>query len=146
MIYSTSAKYAVMAMIDLAACSDDDPKLIKDISASTGIPHPFLAKLVQLLVKAGVLNSIKGRGGGLRFTRSPSEIPLAEVVRAVDGQQALQNCIFGLQLCDGTRNCPIHPLWGPIRDQILNFLETTTIADLADKIKPVQKNYWRSHE
>ncbi len=140
MIYSTSAKYAVMALIDLAARSGDQPKLIKDISTSTGIPHPFLAKIIQLLVKAGVLNSIKGRGGGLRFTRNPSQIPLGDIVRAVDGQQALLNCMFGLQFCDGTRNCPLHALWGPTRERILDFLETTTIADLADKVKPLQKN------
>ena len=93
-----------------------------------------------MLVKAGVLNSIKGRGGGLKFTRDPSQILLSDIIRAVDGQQALQNCMFGLQFCDGTRNCPLHPLWGPIREQILDFLETTSIADLADKVKSIQKN------
>ena len=140
MIYSTSTKYAVMALTDLAARSETRPALTRDLSASTGIPLPFLAKLVQLLVKSGLLNSIKGRGGGLRFTRNPSQIHLGDIVRAVDGQQALQNCMFGLQFCDGTQNCPLHALWGPTRERILDFLETTTIADLADKVKPLQKN------
>jgi len=134
MIYSTSTKYAVMALIELAIRQNDRPVQIREISESTGIPHHFLAKLVQTLVKAGILSSIKGRGGGLKFVRSPEDITLTEVVKAIDGQQAFQSCIFGLQSCDGTRNCPIHSVWGPIRDQIINFLENTTVADLGSKM------------
>ena len=134
MIYSTSTKYAVMALIELAIRQNDRPVQIREISESTGIPYHFLAKLVQILVKAGILSSIKGRGGGLKFVRSPEDITLAEVVKTIDGQQVFQSCIFGLQNCDGTRNCPIHSVWGPIRDQIINFLENTTVADLGSKM------------
>lgn len=134
MIYSTSTKYAVMALIELASRRPGRPVQIKEISESTGIPHFFLAKLVQTLVKAGMLSSSKGRGGGVGFAKPPSDITLAEVVKAIDGPEALRSCIFGLQSCDGTRNCPLHPAWGPIRDQILSFLKTTTIADLAVKM------------
>ena len=134
MIYSTSTKYAVMALIELAVRQNDRPVQIREISESTGIPHHFLAKLVQTLVKVGILSSIKGRGGGLKFVRSPEDITLAEVVKAIDGQQVFHSCIFGLQSCDGTRNCPIHSVWGPIRDQIINFLENTTVADLGSKM------------
>jgi len=133
MIYSTSSKYAVMALIFLAVHQNDRPVQIREISESTGIPRHFLAKLVQTLVKAGILSSTKGRGGGIKFVRSPKEITIAEVVRVIDGQQAFQNCIFGLQSCDGTRNCPIHPMWGPTRDKIIDFLENTTVAELASE-------------
>jgi len=135
MIYSTSTKYAVMALIELAARGNNRPVQIKEISESTGIPRYFLAKLVQTLVKADILSSAKGKGGGLRFARPPSQISLAEVVRAIDGEGALQNCIFGLERCDGTRNCPLHPIWGPIRNQIIRFLHNTTVADLAIKMR-----------
>ena len=134
MIYSTSTKYAVVALIKLSVRQNDRPVQIKEISESTGIPYHFLAKLIQTLVKAGILSSTKGRGGGLKFVRSPEEITIAEVVKAIDGQQAFQSCIFGLQSCDGTKNCPMHSVWGPIRDQIINFLENTTVADLGAKI------------
>jgi len=141
MIYSTSSKYAVMALIELAVRQNERPVKIKEISESTGIPYHFLAKLIQTLVKAGTLSSTKGRGGGLQFTRSPSQINIAEVVKAIDGQQAFQSCIFGLQSCDGTKNCPVHSLWGPIRDEILNFLENTTVADLASKMRQEDGSY-----
>ena len=91
-----------MALIELAARGDNRPVQIKEISESTGMPRYFLAKLVQTLVKADILSSSKGRGGGLRFARPPSQISLAEVVRAIDGEGALQNCIFGLERCDRT--------------------------------------------
>jgi Rrf2 family protein len=135
MIYSTSTKYAVMALIELAVRQNDRPVQVREISKSTGIPHHFLAKLIQTLVKAGILSSTKGRGGGLKFVRSPEEVTIAEVVKAIDGQQVFQSCIFGLQNCDGTKNCPMHSVWGPIREQILKFLQKTTVADLASKMR-----------
>jgi Rrf2 family protein len=131
MIYSTTTKYAIMALIDLASRSGQRAQ-IKDLSQSAGIPRQFLGKIVQTLVKAGILSSSKGRGGGVRFATDPGEVNLATIVRIIDGQQALLNCMFGLQLCDGTRNCPIHHMWGPIRNQIMDFLESTTLADLAN--------------
>lgn len=135
MTYSTSTKYAVMALIELATRQDEQPVQIKEISRSAGVPHHFLAKLIQTLVKAGILNSTKGRGGGIRFALPPSEVTIADVVKIIDGQQALQDCIFGLQSCDGTRDCPLHSVWGPIREQILNFLENTTVAELSSKVR-----------
>lgn len=135
MTYSTSTKYAVMALIELATRQYEQPVQIKEISNSTDIPHHFLAKLIQTMVKAGILSSTKGRGGGIEFALPPSEVTIADVVKIIDGQQALQDCIFGLQSCDGTRDCPLHSVWGPIREQILNFLENTTVAELASKVR-----------
>jgi len=135
MIYSTSTKYAVMALTDLAARQEGQRVQIKEISETVHIPFPFLAKLVQTLVKAGILNSTKGKGGGLQFARLPSQVTIAEVIQAIDGPEAIRNCIFGLQHCDGTRNCPSHSMWGPVRDQIIAFLENTTVDDLASTIK-----------
>ena len=133
MIYSDSAKYAVLACMELAARPDDRPVQIGQIAASIGISHHYLAKVVQSLVKAGILNSTRGRGGGIRFACSPSQLSIMEVVKAIDGQHALEDCIFGLATCDGIRHCPTHPMWGPIREQIIAFLRDTTIADLASR-------------
>ena len=130
MIYSTSTKYAVIALIELANRQDEQPVQVKEISEATNIPRYFLAKLVQTLVKAGILKSTKGRGGGLQFALPCSQVTIADVVKAIDGQRALQNCIFGLQSCNGDRGCPMHSMWGPIRAQIISFLENTTVADL----------------
>lgn len=140
MTYTKSAKYAIMALIELAVHQADRPVQIGEISETTGIPHYFLAKLVQTLVKVGILNSTKGRGGGIQFATSPSEISVADVVEVIDGPQALQDCIFGLQTCDGTRDCPIRLMWKPIRVQITNFLENTTIADLASERRSDETN------
>jgi Rrf2 family iron-sulfur cluster assembly transcriptional regulator len=133
MIYSDSAKYAVLACTELATRRDDRPIQIEQIAASTGISHHYLAKVVQSLVKAGILNSTRGRGGGIQFTCSPSQLSIIKVVKAIDGQHALQDCTFGLGNCDGIQNCPTHPIWDPIRKQIIAFLRDTTIADLASR-------------
>jgi Rrf2 family protein len=131
MIYSTTAKYALMALIKLAS-SPRQKVQIRNLSESTGIPRQFLGKIVQTLVKAGILTSSRGRGGGIQFAVDPGGVSIASIVRTIDGESALMNCMFGLQLCDGTGNCPIHHLWGPIREQVLDFLEKTTLGDLAN--------------
>ena len=133
MIYSESAKYAVLACIELAAQRDDRPVETGRIAASTGISRHYLAKVIQNLVKAGILNSTRGRGGGISFACSPSELTIMKVVKTIDGPHALEACIFGLGNCDGVRNCPTHPAWDPIRVQIISFLRDTTIADLASR-------------
>ena len=135
MIYSTSAKYAVLACIELAARRDQKPVRVGQIAEATGISRHFLPKLVQVLVKAGVLASTKGRGGGIQFARSPSQVTISEIVEIIDGRLVLQDCMFGLTGCDGSRGCAIHPAWGPIRDQIIGFLENTTIADLVLEVE-----------
>jgi len=133
MIYSTSVKYAVIALIELAVRQNGQPVQVREISEATNTPRHFLAKLVQTLVRAGILDSTKGRGGGLSFALPPSQVTIADVVKAIDGKQALQKCIFGLQNCDGSRSCSMHPMWGSLRTQIINFLENTTVADLVFK-------------
>jgi Rrf2 family protein len=135
MLYSTSTKYAVMALMELAYRDAEKPVQIRDISESSGVPQHFLAKLVQTLVKAGILTSVKGRGGGVLFALPPAKVSLYDVVKAIDGPRALQNCIFGLDACEGERNCPIHSVWGPIRNQVMEFLQNTTVADLGSKLR-----------
>ena len=135
MIYSTSAKYAVLACIELAARRDLRPVQVGQIAEAAAISRHFLAKLVQALVRADVLTSTKGRGGGVQFARSPSQVTIGEIVEIIDGRHALQDCMFGLESCDGSRGCAIHPAWGPVRDQIVGFLENTTIADLVLEVE-----------
>lgn len=134
MLYSMASTYAVMALIELAARRQGRPVHVRELSDSTGIPCDFLAKLIRTLVKAGILNSAKGKKGGIQFARPPSAISIAEVVRAIEGKQALWRCLFSLHPCDQYRNCPLYPKWGFIRNQIMDFLENTSISELASKI------------
>lgn len=133
MLVSTTAKYAIRALMEIAKLHGEQPLLIREISQRSGIPFHYLSKIVQTLVKEQILKSTKGRGGGLQFFRKPKDVYLSDVVRAIEGEVWFNTCLFTLQECDGTGNCPVHARWGSIRDQILRFLNTTSIADIAHK-------------
>ena len=132
MLYSLTTKYAVIALVELA--SHDGPTPVRDIAQARGIPPHFLAKLIPPLVRAGILSSTRGKNGGISFARAPEEVSLADVVRTLEGDRYFQECVFELFPCAGSVNCPLHDVWDPLRDEITQFLEDTTIKSVADKL------------
>jgi Rrf2 family protein len=135
-LYSLTTKYCAIALTHLATQPPAEDVQVREIARATQIPAAFLARLVPTLVKAGLVRSRRGVGGGIRLARSPTEIALADVVRATEGERFFENCLLTVDPCDGTQGCPLHSVWGPTRDRIVTFLETTTIADLARKSRP----------
>ena len=134
MLYSQSAKYAILALMELAARSSDSHVSVRTLAVSRAIPFPFLSNLLPPLVKAGLIEGKRGPHGGVRWRRTPSTVSMADVVRIIDGDDSLKRCLFSSDPCDGTRNCALHAVWGPLRDQILAFLEETSIQDAADRL------------
>jgi len=105
--------------------------LARDISAHEKIPGPFLGKIFQTLVRAGLLKSSKGPGGGFALARDPETISLYDIYRAIDGTTYLEACAVGLARCSDEVPCPLHERWKPIRERIRNYLEATSLADMA---------------
>ncbi|HDI11279.1 MAG TPA: Rrf2 family transcriptional regulator [Candidatus Acetothermia bacterium] len=129
-MFSRTLKYAVIGLAQLAL-RGGGPSPVRELARGAGIPYPFLAKLVPPLVRAGILISARGRGGGVRFGRPPERISLADIVRALEGEEYLWDCPFALDPCPGKRECPLAPLWDPVREELVRFLERTTLADIA---------------
>jgi Rrf2 family protein len=132
-MFSRSAKYAVMALVELAARGGKNPVQIRELARAAGIPYPFLSKLVPPLVRAGILSSTRGKKGGVRFARPPAQVSLAQVIRAVEGDAFFQDCPFVLSPCQGKGECALSPVWDPVREKITKFLEETTLAEIAEK-------------
>ncbi len=132
MLYSLTTKYAVIALIELAAREGATP--VKEIALARKIPPYFLAKLIPPLVRAGILSSTRGKNGGISFARPPHEVSLADVVRTIEGDGYFTECVFELSPCPGRVDCPLHDVWDPLRDQIREFLAETTIRGVADKL------------
>jgi len=130
---SNTCKYAVRALIYLGRYSEDGTKIgIKKIASDLMIPTPFLGKILQNLVKQKILVSTKGPNGGFGLGKKTSEISLYEIVRIVDGEDFFKNCLIGLQPCStheqNEKPCPVHSRFGPIRAQLYQFYQETTIA------------------
>lgn len=132
MLYSLTTKYSVIALVELAR--QDGQMRVKEIAEARGIPPYFLAKLVPPLVRVGILASMRGKTGGISFARDPSEVSLADVVRVIEGDGYFEECVFELDPCPGRPGCPLHDVWDPLRDEIIRFLEETTIASVGDKL------------
>lgn len=133
MIYSRTAKYGIKALTYLAQKTSSDYHTVEFIADRTEIPSEFLGKIGQDLVKEGLLESRKGRGGGFRLARPGDEICLLEVVKSIDGEEVFDRCIFDVKECSEGGTCPLHDDWVPIRDQLTALLAEKTIADLTEK-------------
>jgi Rrf2 family iron-sulfur cluster assembly transcriptional regulator len=138
MIFSTATEYAIRGLSEIAARGSNGRMLLDDVVAGSGLPRDFLAKVFQKLVRAGVLQSTKGRGGGFELARAPHEITLIQVVEAIDGPQAHDKCVIGFARCSDEMPCAQHDLYKPIRQRIKDYLNTTTAADLAASLRAKQ--------
>ena len=104
------------------------------IDTDLSIPTPFLGKILQNLVKQKILVSTKGPNGGFGIGKKTDEISLYDIVRIVDGDDFFKNCLIGLQPCATHENnqkpCPVHGKFGPIRAELLQFYQETSIAGI----------------
>ena len=137
-MFSGTTEYAIRGLSELAARDTDEPVLLDDLVAGTGLPRDFMAKIFQKLVRAGILKSFKGRGGGFAPARPIHEITLMQVYEAIEGPQSMDQCVVGLERCNDHMPCAQHDLYKPIRQRLKDFLNTTTLADLAASLKSKQ--------
>ncbi len=134
MIYSNACEYGIRAMVYLVGRGENNKILLKDIAENESIPGPFLGKVFQTLVKAGLLLSSKGPGGGYQLAKAPEEITLYDIYCAIDGGKDLEACAVGLKDCHDGPPCPLHDTWKPIRNSIRQYLETTTLRTMSQAV------------
>ncbi len=104
---------------------------VKDIAEATGIPAPYLAKIVQILAKKGFVKTQRGIGGGVSLARGAETVSIFEVCAALDDPGIVPKCIMGTAVCSDERACPAHEFWTKERAKIYMYLQSTTIADLS---------------
>jgi Rrf2 family protein len=135
---SKKAQYAFKALMYMAEKKDNQPVLIAEIAKKKKIPLKFLENILLELRKAGVLESKKGKGGGYFFKIAPKDIPLARIMRLIDGPIAMLPCVslYFYERCKNCdeRSCGLHDTMIMVRDANLKILEKRTVADLANKL------------
>jgi Rrf2 family protein len=141
MIFSNATEYAIRGLAELACRSENGTMLLDQLVKGTDLPRDFLAKVFQRLVKAGILRSAKGRGGGFALSREPHEITLLSIVEAMEGPQLMDKCVVGLEKCTDAMPCPQHDLYKPSRQRLKDYFATTTLADLAASLRT--KHSWQ---
>jgi Rrf2 family protein len=100
------------------------------IAASEKIPPSFLAKIVSQLSVAGVVQTSRGARGGVSLARDPQEISLLEVIEAIDGPIALNECVIDPQACPFGSDCPVHEVWCQAQEELVKKLANTKFSEL----------------
>lgn len=129
---TTKGRYAVTAMLDLAIHYDDGPITLADISQRQGISLSYLEQLFAKLRRKDLVDSTRGPGGGYRLSRSPHEIPVADVIQAVDEKVETTRC-GGLSNCQDDQQCLTHELWSELSEQIYQFLCGISLGNLVER-------------
>jgi Rrf2 family transcriptional regulator, iron-sulfur cluster assembly transcription factor len=98
-----------------------------------GIPYQYLRQILTKLSKTGFINSSRGRRGGFELTRDIATIYIVDIIEAIEGLDGFYKCILGFQECPFDNRCAIHNLWDETRNNILNILKQTSLANLVKK-------------
>jgi Rrf2 family protein len=135
---SKKADYALMAVRHLALLDGPPSTSAREIAEEYDIPLELMAKVLQRLVRAGLLTSTQGTRGGYTLSRVPAAISVSDVIQAIDGPFTVTACSTDNNDCDQYSKCSIRdPLW-QIRERIAATLATVTIAEMAAESNAVQ--------
>lgn len=107
---------------------------VVEIAHEIEAPHFYTAKILQRLVRQGLVNSTKGKGGGFYFDECNSKSKLKDVINATEGNRLFKGCGFGLKQCDEKNPCPLHNRFMHIRGEINRLVNEETIYSLSEKI------------
>jgi Rrf2 family protein len=136
---STKGEYGIRALIELAhRYGDSRPTQSGDIAARQAIPESYLEQLLTTMRRAGLVRSVRGPQGGHALARPPAEIPVSEVIEALEGPVMAVDCLDDAGNCAKTGGCAQSEMWAAVRDAILGVLTNTTIADLAERDRVAQ--------
>ncbi|MDM7946604.1 MAG: Rrf2 family transcriptional regulator [Oceanibaculum nanhaiense] len=129
---STKGRYAVMAMVDLAATSEGQPIALADIAERQEISLSYLEQLFAKLRRGGLVRSVRGPGGGYLLARTPEETRVSDVILAVDEPIRATRCTPGSPAgCKSNKaRCLTHDLWEELGNQIHLYLGSVSLQDV----------------
>ncbi len=132
---NTKARYAVMAMADLAKCGGDGAAVpLSAIAERQSLSVAYLEQIFLRLRRAGLVESARGRAGGYVLARRAQEIAIAEIMNAVHEETRMTRCLDGESGCLGDQRCLTHGLWHALGGHIAAFLANVTLQEVIDGI------------
>lgn len=127
---TTKGRFAVTAMLDLALNENGSPVTLAGISERQSISLSYLEQLFSRLRKNGLVQSVRGPGGGYRAAKALNDISVSDIIRAVDEQIDATQC-GGNENCQDEKRCMTHDLWTSLNGKIFEYLEGVNLAQLA---------------
>jgi len=127
-LFHAPTRYALQAMVRMPA--DGTYSLARHLAAELDLPGPFLAKILQTLAHAGLLESHRGPAGGFRLALPAEDISLREIVLAMEGPEPFEACLLGHHQGSEPCQCPVRPTWDFLQNLLTTVLAKTTLRDL----------------
>lgn len=131
MLISTKGRYALRVMIDLAEHRTEGYIPLKEVANRQEISEKYLETIIKLLVKANILNGVRGKGGGYKLTKSPEEYTVGSILRLTEDSLSPVACLEpGAAACSRAAQCRTLTMWKGLDKVINEYLGSYTIADL----------------
>lgn len=133
MLISTKGRYALRVMAELAEHDRGEYVPLKDIAEKQKISIKYLENIIPVLSKAGVLDGLKGKGGGYRLNRPAKNYSVGEILRLTEGSLSPVACLnCKPNQCEKASSCRTLPMWKGLDEVICNYLDNYSIAELID--------------
>lgn len=130
--------YAMRCVLYLSG-QPDKIIMVDEIAREMATPKSFLAKILQRLVKAGVVRSFRGVKGGFQLNRAPGDISLLNVIEAIEGVVALNACALDSSICEFSNTCGVHTVWVTLRVEFNELLRKHNFAEIAKLSKNIDR-------
>lgn len=132
---SKTCGYAIRGVLYLAMDDNLGKKIgIVKIAEDLGIPKHFLGKVLQALVRKGLVFSVKGPHGGFYVGNEALEMPISCIIEATDGFSSINSCLLGLEHCSNVNPCPMHFEFEKCRSAIHKTFENKNVRDLLENV------------
>ena len=140
MLVSTKGRYALRIMLELAQFDQARYMPLPLIAEKQGISEKYLESIVSILVKAGLVEGLRGKGGGYRLRRPLEDYSVGEILRLTEGSLAPVSCLDGEEnACPRAGQCHTLPMWTKLEGLINEYLDSVTLESLLDAPLPAQK-------
>ncbi|WP_320172487.1 Rrf2 family transcriptional regulator [Maridesulfovibrio sp.] len=127
---TTRSRYGTRMILDIAMHCKTGPVRISDIATRQGLSTKYLEKLIRELKRAGFIASKRGPGGGHTLAMPPEDISVGDVVRSLEGEAGLVECLEDNELCRRIEDCPTREVWIKASKAMYAALDEISIADL----------------
>jgi Rrf2 family protein len=127
---SEAASIALHAMV-LLANEGDAPLTTGTIAGRLEVSPNHLSKVLQRLAKVGLVEAVRGRGGGYTLGRAPGRVSLKDIYEAIDGPITSKDCLLGKRVCR-SKKCILSDLLGNVTREVRDYFADTSLAELAD--------------
>lgn len=140
-MFSTTTRYAVKALVHLARAPAGSSVLGHELAQRAGIPSHYLSKVMSPLRNAGLVDATRGLGGGYRLSKPAKEIVLEEAVKLFERPSDELGCLLAERSeCSDRAPCSAHRAWRRLRTAYSDFLNSTTLGDIAGRPSPATRH------